>query len=158
VRYEELVGDPARELAALCDFLGERYEPAMADPADIAAVAVPDYKTWHDRTRAPVTKERVGDWRHRLSRPEIRLCETLLGDRLRDRGYDVSGEDGITAADRLRYERIVVRHRLAAPRLALAQASDRLRRLPPTASLLTPLQPEAWRADGLAGRIHTSSA
>jgi hypothetical protein len=158
LRYEELVADPSHELAALCDFLGERYEPAMADPAAVAPVAVPDYKTWHDRTHSPVTGDRVGNWRQRLSRPEITLCETLLADRLRDRGYDVSGEDRITAADRLRYERIVARHRLAAPRRALAQASDRLRRLPPTAALLTPLQREAWLADALPARVHTSSA
>ena len=38
VRYESVVSNPAAELAAICDFLGIRYEPVMA--ADIFASSV----------------------------------------------------------------------------------------------------------------------
>lgn len=133
LRYEDLVADPERELAALCHFLGEEYDPAMVRPADVAPI-VPDYKTWHER---PVDGSRVGDWRNRLTETEAALCEVLLADRLSEYGYDVSGEGRIKPADRLRYERIIARHRLARPKRALAQATDRLRRLPPPAALLT---------------------
>src|SRR5260370_32709894 len=36
VRYEDLVADPAGRLAALCEFLGEDYHPAMTEPHKIA--------------------------------------------------------------------------------------------------------------------------
>ncbi len=36
LRYEELVADPQARLAQLCDFLGEEYDPAMAEPHKIA--------------------------------------------------------------------------------------------------------------------------
>lgn len=148
LRYEDLVADPVRELTALCGFLDEEYDPAMAHPAEVAAVAVPGHKTWHERTRSPVSEARVGSWKQRLTDAEIALCEVLLAERLNACGFDVSGEGRITPADRLRYERIAARHRLAAPRRALAHATDRLLRLPPTTALLTSGQREAWRGDG----------
>jgi Sulfotransferase family len=146
MRYEDLVSDPQQHLAALCDFLGEEYDPAMANPADIAPVAVPEYKAWHERTRSPVTEGRVGSWKERLSPAEIALCEALLGKRLAAGGFEVTGNHRITAADRLRFQRILARQRLAAPRRALAHATDRLRGLPPTAALLTSAQRDAWHA------------
>jgi hypothetical protein len=137
LRYEDLVADPVRELAALCEFLGEEYDEAMTRPAEVASVAVPEYKAWHERTRSPVDSSRVGRWRERLTDTEIALCEVLLADRLSAYGYDTSGEGRIKPADRLRYERIIARHRLARPKRALALATDRLRRLPSPAALLT---------------------
>lgn len=157
LRYEDLVSDPPRELAALCEFLGEEYDPAMAEPSAVAPVAVPRYKTWHARTHAPVSQARVGSWTDRLSRAEIALCEVLLGDRLRACGFDVTGEDQISAADRIRYQRIAARHRLAAPRRALARAADRVRRLPPTAALLTSGQRGA-KQNSDADRVPTRTA
>ncbi|HEX6970039.1 MAG TPA: sulfotransferase [Micromonosporaceae bacterium] len=137
LRYEDLVADPERELRALCAFLGEAYDEAMTRPAEIAEIAVPEYKTWHRRTRGPVDGARVGSWKERLSDAEVALCEVLLADRLSAYGYDVSGDGRIKPADRLRYERIIARHRLARPKRALVRATDRLRRLPPPAAVLT---------------------
>ncbi|HEX5595099.1 MAG TPA: sulfotransferase [Micromonosporaceae bacterium] len=147
LRYEDLVVDPARELSALCDFLGEEYDEAMTRPAELATTAVPAYKTWHERTHRPVDDGRVGSWKQRLTDAEIALCEVLLADRLNAYGFDVSGGGRIKPADRLRFERIAARHRLAGPRRALARATDRLRGLPPPAALLTSGQRRAWRGD-----------
>ena len=36
IRYEDLVADPAGRLTALCEFLDEDYDPAMAEPNRIA--------------------------------------------------------------------------------------------------------------------------
>ncbi|XVU20812.1 sulfotransferase family protein [Actinoplanes sp. CA-054009] len=90
VRYEDLVADPAAHLRRICDFLGEEYDPAMARPDQLAAVAVPSYKTWHTRTHESVTTQRVRSWRQRLSAEEIVRCEAVLGSRLERFGYEPS--------------------------------------------------------------------
>jgi hypothetical protein len=91
VRYEDLVTDPDPHLRALCAFLGEEYDAAMAKPGAVAKVAVPSYKTWHSRTHGEVTTDRVRSWQHRLTAGELALCETVLADRLVSCGYELSG-------------------------------------------------------------------
>ena len=82
LRYEDLVADPHGRLAELCAYLGEDYDPAMAEPSAVAEVAVPAFKTWHARTHSPVTTQRVQSWQQRLTAEEIALCEAALGNRL----------------------------------------------------------------------------
>jgi hypothetical protein len=126
VRYEELVADPPAQLRRLCGFLGEEYDPAMAEPAHVADVAVPGHKTWHERTHQPVDTGRVGSWARRLEPDEIALCEAALGGRLVANGYQLSGAPRPALAERLRYERMHGRHRLAPLRRTLTRASDRM--------------------------------
>jgi hypothetical protein len=90
VRYEDLVADPEPHLRAICRFLDEDYDPAMAHPSELAPVAVPSYKTWHALTRSEVTTARVSSWQSRLSEEEIRRCEAIFGDRLVRFGYPLS--------------------------------------------------------------------
>ncbi|HEX5740277.1 MAG TPA: sulfotransferase [Pilimelia sp.] len=87
VRYEDLVRDPTGTLRRVCAFLGEEYDAAMAEPARIAATAVPEKKTWHRRTREAVSDARIGSWRQRLTPEEIALCQAALGRRLAELGY-----------------------------------------------------------------------
>lgn len=136
VRYEHLVRDPERELRSLCDYLGEEYAPAMCDPASLADVAVPERKTWHARTRQRVTTEQVGRWRHDLTATEVRLCEAVLGERLRGHGYELSGAPAPPLAHRLRYERVALRHRLAPVRRSVIRGWDRLGVTPSVAAQL----------------------
>lgn len=134
LRYEDLVADPERELRSLCEFLGEEYDPAMAEPAAVAPVAVPKWKDHHFRTREPVSAARVGSWRQRLEPWEISLCEAVLGDRLRSYGYELSGAPRPPASLRLRYEWVAFRRRFPVRQLA-TRARDRVRRLPPVAAV-----------------------
>ncbi|GHJ50154.1 sulfotransferase [Catellatospora sp. TT07R-123] len=90
LRYEELVAEPEQVLRQLCAFLGEPYDPAMAEPARVAEVAVPSRKSWHRLTREPVTSQRVGSWRERLQPWEIALCEAVAGRHLAAQGYQLS--------------------------------------------------------------------
>ena len=140
VRYEDLCTDPEPWLRALCAFLGETYDPAMAEPGRQAEVAVPSYKTWHARTRGAVTTERVQSWQHRLTVDELALTEAALGDRLTACGYELSGGPAPRAAARLRYERAALRHRLAPARRAVTGLALRLRPEPPVAARLTTMQ------------------
>lgn len=127
IRYEDLVADPPAVLGGICDFLGEEYDPAMAVPSAIAPQAVPKFKTWHQRTHAPVTTQRVQSWQHRLTAAEIALCEATLGSRLRSCGYELSGVPRPRPADRLRYELSAAPHRLAPAKRRLEQVSRTMR-------------------------------
>ena len=111
--YEHLIRDPAAELKALCNFLGEEFDPAMCDPAPAAAVALPERKTWHARTRGEVNASRSGTWRERLTAPEIALCEAVLGERLRRHGYPVEAAHRPAVADYGRYVRVAAHRRLS---------------------------------------------
>lgn len=114
VYYERLIRDPAGELAALCAFLGEEFDPAMCDPAAVAAVALPPRKTWHARARGAVSTARSGTWRERLAPPEIALCEAAAGERLRRHGYELGPAPRPPVADYARYLRVAAHRRLAA--------------------------------------------
>jgi hypothetical protein len=112
--YEKLIADPAAELAALCEFLGEDFDSAMCEPGQVAAVAVPGRKVWHLRTHDEVTTKRAGTWRTRLSAAEIVLCESVAGDHLREHGYEVDGTARPERGDHVRYLRVAAHRRLAA--------------------------------------------
>lgn len=128
LRYEDLVADPHTHLVNLCAYLGEEYDPAMAEPSAVAGVAVPSFKTWHARTHAPVTTQRVRSWESRLTAEEIALCEAALGSRLVANGYELSGKPRPAPAQMLRYGWSAAPQRLRPARRTLARAADRLRR------------------------------
>jgi sulfotransferase family protein len=127
VRYEDLVADPQRRLAAMCAYLGEQYHPAMAEPSAVAEVAVPSFKTWHALTHAPVTTQRVQSWQTRLDADEIALCEAALGSRLVAGGYELSGRVRPAPAELLRYGWTAAPQRLIPARRGLTRAASRLR-------------------------------
>lgn len=143
VRYEDLVRSPETHLRALCDFLDEEYDPAMARPGEQARVAVPEYKVWHKLTHGDVTTERVKSWQTRLTADEIRLCEAAFGHRLVQFGYELSGTGVPGPRHRARYAWHTASYRLAPARRALVNARDRLRphgAEPPVAARLTTRQ------------------
>ncbi|GAA4609288.1 sulfotransferase [Actinoallomurus liliacearum] len=123
--YERLIADPQAELAALCAFLGEDFDPAMCEPEKVAAVAVPGRKTWHARTHGAVSTARSGTWRERLTPAELALCETVAADRLRAHGYEPDGAGRPPLPDYTRYLRVAAHRRLAARK---REAKDLLRR------------------------------
>lgn len=125
LRYERLVADPKEQLTALCEFLGESYDPAMAEPDKIAESVIPSRKKWHASTRTRVTSGRSGTWRERLEPAEIALCEAVIGTRLRAFGYELSGAGRPPAADLARYARVNALRRGAGLKRA---ALDLLRR------------------------------
>ena len=127
LRYEDLVADPHTVLAAVCAFLGEDYDPAMAEPSAVAGVAVPTFKTWHRRTHEPVTTQRVQSWQQRLTPAEIALCETALGSRLTACGYELTGAPRPRRSELIRYRTVAAPHRLAPAKRHLQRVSARIR-------------------------------
>lgn len=130
LRYEDLVADPHTQLEALCAYLGEDYDPAMAEPDRVAAQAVPGRKTWHARAHQPVDGRRVRSWERRLSPAEIALCEAALGSRLEACGYELTGAPRPPRSELMRYERAATPYRLLPARRSLGRAVGRLRREP----------------------------
>lgn len=119
VRYEDLVTDPETHLRRICEFLNEDYDPAMTRPSEMATAAVPAYKTWHKLTHKPITTERVGSWRQRLTADEITLCETVFGRRLTRFGYQPPTKTHRSPTVLLTRAKLAIRDRLGPARLAL---------------------------------------
>jgi hypothetical protein len=92
-RYERLTTDPGSSLGALCEFLDEEYDTAMARPASSVSPA-----RWAD-TLAP--------W-------ELQLCETAMAERLTEYGYPPSGAGRPAARHMARYTAVMIHRRLAA--------------------------------------------
>ncbi|WP_306204012.1 sulfotransferase family protein [Actinoplanes sp. RD1] len=152
LRYEDLVTDPHTQLMALCDYLGEDYDPAMAEPSAVAEVAVPSFKTWHARTHAPVNTERVRSWETRLTPEEIALCEAALGRRLVANGYELSGNARPNPADLVRYGWSATPQRFIPARRRISRAAVRLRPSEDLAHLPTAPLPRA--AEGAETAAH----
>lgn len=113
--YERLISDPATELKALCDFLGEDFDPAMCEPDQVAAVAVPGRKVWHARTHEEVTTTRAGDLAHAPDGSGDRpVRDRGRSDLLREHGYEVDGAARPDRGDHAHYRRVAAHRRLAA--------------------------------------------
>jgi Sulfotransferase family len=91
LRYEDLLADPRRELGALCDFLGEKFDDAMLDHSSAARDIVPNRKNWHDRTKGGLDPGRIEAWRSVLTPAEIGLFESVAGRALQLNGYERTG-------------------------------------------------------------------
>jgi hypothetical protein len=128
VYYERLTAEPEAELRRLCEFIGEEYDPAMAEPSSVASVAVPERKVWHALTHGEVTTERVGSWQQRLKPAEIGLCESVMRRQLLARGYEVEGSHSPGVKRRFRYLRHTMRDTWRRSRRTLNVQVDRLRR------------------------------
>jgi hypothetical protein len=127
LRYERLAADPPEQLAALCEFLGEEYDPAMAEPQKIADLAIPKRKTWHADTRKQVTPAVSGPWQQRLEPWEIALCETVMGRRLRALGYELTGAPRPPAVHLTRFARVDALRRGAAYKRRIRDRLERIR-------------------------------
>ena len=127
LRYERLAAEPPEHLAALCEFLGEEYDPAMAEPQKIADLAIPKRKTWHADTRKLVTPAVSGPWHERLEPWEIALCETVMGRRLRALGYELTGAPRPSAVHLTRFARVDALRRGAAYKRRIRDRLQRIR-------------------------------
>jgi len=87
VRYEDIVADPESEFAAIIEFLGAEYEPAVA-AGHGNREGVPDRELpWKRRALQPITTQRIGVFRQELSGDQIEILERLGRDILPSLGY-----------------------------------------------------------------------
>jgi hypothetical protein len=119
VRYEDLVQRPQETVAAICNFLGEAFEPAMLLWHERTAQVAERDRHLHRRLHDPLAAEAIGVWRRRLSAAECFAVEACLHQSLRPGGYA------------LRFDAV-------AWRPALATAGWMLRALAPVLSRVIP--------------------
>ncbi len=89
IRYEDLVSEPERTLRAICDFLGETFEPQMLQfhERPIGERGFRADEEWKQNTLRALDASRSQQWRTGLSPAQIKLIENLAGPRLGQEGY-----------------------------------------------------------------------
>jgi hypothetical protein len=87
VRYEDLVTNPKKELAAILDFLCLSYEPAVAEGAGNLEGIPRRELPWKGRALERITTQRVGVFRQELTRDQIERLERLGKEVLPALGY-----------------------------------------------------------------------
>jgi len=85
VRYEALVADPARECAALCDFLDLPFDEAMLRFHEGREKDKPDLDA--KRAWRPVTAG-LRDWRTAMAPADVEAFEAVAGPLLEELGYE----------------------------------------------------------------------
>jgi hypothetical protein len=103
LRYEYLVTDPEQAVRAVCDLLGERFEPAMLRFHETAgAYMKPSAASgFNEAATTPISSEGVDKWKRRLSREERAVVDRLCAPQMRAFGYEPAGEGCLSWATRL---------------------------------------------------------
>ena len=95
VVYEQLVRQPAQEVAGICAFLEEQYEPSMLHSREGHTPSSDRNGFWNDwvdqhhkKASAPLTTASVGRWRNALSQTETEVIESICGRTMEHYGYE----------------------------------------------------------------------
>lgn len=90
VRYEDLVHDPSTHVAAVCDFVGLRFEPDMLDleHADRSRI-VADQKSWFPTIFDGINESAVARWQREMPPRDQAVFASLAFDELAEFGYPV---------------------------------------------------------------------
>jgi hypothetical protein len=122
VTYEDLVRSPNRAVSAICEFLGEAFEPEMMEGARRAERLPPGtaqaYKNvwgdWlerhHQRANQSVSLESLEKWRDQLTKWEVATIEGVCGEGMRAQGYHPTSPSITRAAARLSASGIELLH------------------------------------------------
>jgi hypothetical protein len=90
VRYEDLAGDPATHVPAVCAFLGLSYDAAMLDLAHAdRSKIVEDQRSWFPTLFDGINTTAVARWRHEMPVREQAVFAALARDELAQLGYPV---------------------------------------------------------------------
>jgi hypothetical protein len=88
IRYEDLVLDSRATLEAVCDFLGETFEPRMLEFFEDADAHLSDIDgDVHGKLHRPPRPEDIGRWRQEMPVERQREFEAIAGTALRVASY-----------------------------------------------------------------------
>ena len=87
VRYEEFVADPTKHCSALCDFVGESYEPEMLRFHERMRQASQPVSHQHRRLLGPVDPKLVGRF-SKMPRRDIEIIESGCAEGMEALGYE----------------------------------------------------------------------
>jgi len=90
VKYEDLVLDTEGTVKSLCDYLSIAYESDMLDWRDAVDGKIPEREAHiHSKiTRKPGSGD-VYRWKREMSKREVLVVESFMGDELRSAGYSL---------------------------------------------------------------------
>jgi len=110
VRYEDLCADPRRTLTAICEFLGEAFDPRMLTHHETASARQWSDDPLHAKTSRPISTEYCGMFETRLARADRAALDAHIGATLELFGYPVDGArkpiDARLAAQLLNSDRV----------------------------------------------------
>lgn len=87
LRYEALVRDPEREMAAVFGWAGLRFDPAMLE-ASSERMGDVEHHAHHAAVRAPISPRSIGRWRKGVTPEELAAAPAGFAETLRRFGYD----------------------------------------------------------------------
>ena len=82
VRYEDLVADTRAQLGRICTFVGIEYSERMFDYVKTSTYGAPDVGL-------------IAQWKKGMRKVDVQRVEAKVGDRLLDRGYELSAHPRI---------------------------------------------------------------
>lgn len=88
LRYEDLIADPESHLTAICDFLGEPYDPRMAQPHLLGRREL-RRTAFSAPIRRPPDPSKVAGWKQKMPEADQRLAQAVAGDTLARYGYEL---------------------------------------------------------------------
>jgi hypothetical protein len=101
IRYEGLVQNPQGTLEGICAFLGETFEPAMLEPAQLARRVGPGPQH-HVEVMQPVSSTSVARWKAEMNPFEQRMADHVAGRSLQALGYELSLQGPLSPPEHLR--------------------------------------------------------
>jgi hypothetical protein len=110
MRYEQLTADPEVSLRAVCDFLGETYEPAMREPHRLGRELLRP-RGRHAPVRQPL-RPNSGRWRTEMSLADQRLFVAVAGELLQELGYEMSDVGEMSLLERARVAGLASKYRV----------------------------------------------
>lgn len=114
--FEELVADPAGQMARICKFIGEDFSPAMLEARDGDEEGA--NRWWLGRARGSIDKTRAMRWKKELGPSRAALVEWLARDTMKELGYEpCSGTATPTLLARARAAEMLDRARWTLKRL-----------------------------------------
>ncbi len=107
VRYEDVIRTPDRVMKAVTEFIGLQpfnFKTALEnrDRRETTGDAVVSSNTAFEALGDGLSEVPIYRWRKTLSEKEIGLVEAAIGETLVRQGYELVGEGGLGALDRLR--------------------------------------------------------
>ncbi len=87
VRYEDLVASPQSEVATICDFLEEPFEPEMLDFHREAQKHLPPV-VYTKQLSQPISTSSLDKWKRHLTPSEVGVIELLCAEEMTRFGYE----------------------------------------------------------------------
>ena len=101
VRFEDLIRQPQTTVERVCDFLGERFEPAMMDLPGAAKMRA-ELRDGRDEGEPMLSEAFIGRHEGRIPRAEQAFIQLHAGQRMKRLGYEPTAL-GFDLGERLRF-------------------------------------------------------